>query len=377
MAFPSLKKLTELDNLLTDCKNAEDQLNDKCYNLLKAGDPVGYKTKFGSHGYYIKRFLNQRNGYIEKQKDDDIDAVVARLNKTPQELIDLGIAWVMADLVTNAEKSKEKKYANFARGNRDEIKTFVGFYEMLNDIYKGQGFTIKDTAPKEFGDSVRYDMQITIPDQVIDEKTQSGFSINIENKTGITSDPYTSSFHFGTVSSGAIAGGTKAYETFLNQIQKISREYLEGLHASPEASIRDAKDKYLRELVVEYIKWKLNNNWPVFTSSQENGTILCSQVINAMKSGDMLSFDLAETEDVGDMIYSYVGSDQLKVSSIAYDEEAKIFRTSHVFLGDFFAAGDSSFSLTQVLDKVLKETLANDKIRVSPRFKMSLWYGKK
>lgn len=376
MALPSLSKLSELESLLIACKKAEDDLNDKCYDLLKAADPIGYKTKFGSHGYYIKRFLNQRNGYIEKQ-EDDINTVVDRLHKTPKELIDLGIAWVMADLVTNTEKSKEKKYANYAKGNRDEIKTFVGFYEMINKLYEGQGITIKDTAPKEFGDSVRYDMQITIPDRVIDKKTQSGFSINIENKTGITSDPYSSSFHFGTVSSGAIAGGTRAYETFLNQIQKISREYLEGLHANPQASIRAAKDKYLRELVVEYIKWKLNDNWPVFTSSQKNGIILCSQIISAMISGNMMSFDLAETEDVGDIIYSYVGSDRLKVSSIAYDEDDKIFRTSHMFLGDFFAAGDSSFSLTQILDKVLKDTLANDKIRVSPRFKMSLWYGKK
>lgn len=377
MTFPSLNKLIELDNLLTDCKNAEEQLNDKCYNFLKAANPKRYVNKFTTHGYYIKRFLNQRNGYVQPE-EADIDEVIARLEKTPQELIDLGIAWVMADLVTNTDKAeKEKKYANYARGNRDEIRTFVGLYEMINDLYEGQGITIKDTAPKDFGDSVRYDMQITIPDQVTKEKTYPGFSINVENKTGITSNPYTSSFHFGTVSSSAIAGGTRAYETFLNQIQKISREYLEGLHANPQASIRAAKDKYLRELVVEYIKWKLNDNWPVFTSSQEDGTILCSQIVKAMMGGDMMSFDATDTEDVGDEILSYVGSDRLRGSNIVYDEDDKIFRTSPVFFGDWFAAGDSSFSLSPILDKVLKDTLANDKIRVSPRFKMSLWYGKK
>lgn len=377
MTLPSLNKLSELQNLLTDCKNAEEQLNEKCYNFFKASDPEGYKYKFTSHGYYIKRFLNQRKEYAEKQ-ENDIDAIVARLEKTPQQLIDLGIAWVMADFVTNMDKSKKvKKYANYARGNRDEIRTFVSLYEMINDLYEGQGITIKDSAPKDFGDSIRYDMQITIPDRVIDEKTLPGFSINVENKTGITSNPYTSSFHFGTISSGAIAGGTRAYETFLNQIQKISRDYLAGLHANPKTSIEAAKNKYLRELVVEYIKWKLKNNWPVFTSSQEKGTILCSQIVQAMISGDMMSFDATETEDVGKKMLSYVDSGEIRSASIAYDEDDKIFRTKQVFFGDLFTVGDSSFALSPIADKVVKETLANDKIRVSPRFKMSLWYGKK
>lgn len=378
MAFPSLKELTELKNLLTDCKNAEEQLNDKCYNFFKASDPEGYKYKFTSHGYYIKRFLNQRKEYAEKQ-EGDIDAIVARLEKTPQELIDVGIAWVMADLVTNTEKSKKsKKYANYARGNRDEIRTFVSLYEMINDLYKEQGITIKDSAPKDFGDSVRYDMQITVPDRVIDKQTLPGFSINVENKTGITlENPYTSSFHFGSISSGAIAGGTRSYEAFLTQIQKISRDYFKGLHASPQADIAAAKAKYLRELAVGYIKWKLNNNWPVFTSTQENGTILCSQIIQAMISGDMISFDATETEDVGREMLSYVDSGELRSTSIAYDKEAKIFRTKIVFFGDLFTVGDTSFALAPIADKVIKETLANDKIRISPRFKMSLWYGKK
>ena len=377
MTLPSLQKLTELNNLLTDCKNAEEQLNDKCYDFFKASDPEKYLHKFPSHGYYIKRFINQRKEYVEKQPAD-IDAVVARLNKTPQELIDLGIAWVMADLVTNTSKAKtEKKYANYARGNQDEIRTFVGLYEMINDLYKDQNITIKDSAPKDFGGSVRYDIQITIPDRVIDEKTLPGFSINVENKTGVTSKPSTSSFHFGTVSSGAIAGGNRAYEEFLDQIQKISREYLEGLHASPKEKIQAAKNKYLRVLVVEYIKWKLDDNWPVFTSGEGGETILCSQVVQAMISGDKLSFDRKNTEDVGQEVLSYVGSEQVKSTSIAYDKDAKIFRTTEVFLGDLFAAGDSSFSLAPIADKVVKETLANDKIRVSPRFKISLWYGTK
>ncbi len=389
--------LVALRPLLEQCLAAERDLNKRIYVKLWEEFPTLFNpTDFKlEHGYYIKYLL--RGDYYEKKADNSwhVDKILDEISQDPEELIELGIAAVYTELLNNKalyKKEGKNKYKAYAWGNYDEIQSFYNFKHMLETKFAGSGATIKDTSPKHFEDSVHYDMQITFPQSKIRNKGIDqiipGFSINIENKTGVTTDALSSKFHFGTVSSSAIVGGTFAYQDFLKLIQDISYRYLTGAtYGDAIKEIRRAKYTFMKDIAIQYIQWKLDNYWPVFVSSGKNGIVLCSEIVQAMIKHDMLSFD-GGTEDPGDQLLEVYRAHNYRVEEVIYDPEAKTYHSQtqhHYDPWGYMSYGSSPVNLRKdairgnakegAIEKAIKKVMNKNKIM--PDFKLSLWYGAK
>lgn len=366
----NLGRLTELSSLYTDCLEAEKRLNDNIFQALVTLRPEIFKKKFPTHGWYIKNLLtgfNNISSYEEISGDINQDGIMTdilmSISKNPQTLIDLGMGALYADFKKNM-KNGDKAYAV---GNLSEAKRFTGLYNMLQKSFPGA--EIKDTAPKNFGDSVLYDMQISFPFDFTNQ-LMGKFNINIENKSGITDNAATSSFHFGTVSNKAITGGDLTYQSFLNTIQEISHKYLSGLpYEDSVATLRRAKDEFMRNLTIQYIIWRLENNYPVFTSSAKTGVVLCSEIVKQMMTTEKMSLG-DDTEDPGEKILRYYASYNYIENETVYKDRA--------FQNLKKTGRDNVYrSLRSVPEvKASLDTLINNGKKVSPSFKISLWYGK-
>ena len=414
-----LSQLTELQDLLTDCTREEERLNELIRIKLEKEFPnLQPTTQLTDHGAYIKFLLRDNSLYSNhkwgKYKNEEIGTKVMDwfvseenpLQHTHQDLINMGIASVYVDLLKNLSQAKEYKTSDehyrYFLGNLDEMKSFYNLKTMLEKKFPNSGATITDTAPKQFKDSVRYDIKITFPDTVrqLEDTTEfiSGFSVNLENKLGVTNSAKTSSFHFGTVSSDAIGGGTLTYTAFLNSIRQISIDYLTGVTFGDAVErVARAKSEFMRKVAVQFIKWKLQNNWPVFVSSGAGNIVLCSEIVQAMIDGDMMKFDKS-TEDPGDTIVKYFLKRTYKETNTIYDEETGEYqnvtskgvnwRPSGMFGSEqqmpFVKRRDGKVSTDSIrdvdrqmakaaVDKVLNWSSTEG---ISPRFKMSLWYGK-
>lgn len=415
-----LDPLIELEGLLTDCIREEERLNELIRDKLEKEFPdLQPTTQLTKHGAYIKFLLRDSSLYTNhkwgKYPQTEIGTRVMDwfvsdknpLQHTHQDLINMGIASVYVDLLKNLSQAKEYKtsdeYYRYFLGNLDEMKSFYNLKTMLEKKFPNSGATITDTAPKQFKDSVRYDIKITFPDTVrqLEDATEfiSGFSVNLENKLGITNSAKTSSFHFGTVSSDAIGGGSLTYTTFLNAIRQISIDYLTGATFGDEVKeIAKAKSEFMRKLAIQFIRWKLQNNWPVFVSSGAGNIVLCSEVLKIMINNKIMKFDKG-TEDPGDTIVKYFLKRTYKETNTIYDEESGEYQnvTSKGFnfwssggmFGDeqqmqLFKRKDGKVSIDSIrdVDREMAKA-AVDKVLnwsstagISPRFKMSLWYGK-
>lgn len=366
-----LGKLVELKALYDSCRTAEDSLNDTIFKSLATKYPTVFCKKFATHGYYIKHLITGFDGistYEEVAGNGALDEVgrqiLLDLSHNPQTLIDLGVAAVYADLKKNVKKSDT---IQFAFGNVDELKSFKSLKTMLDTYFPGASIT--DTAPKDFGQSVKYDMQIAFP---LDFTKDAGvFHINIENKSGVTDDASTSSFHFGSVSNKAITGGDLTYVTFLDRIQTISQKYLMG-HTFGDCTlaVRQAKDQYLHDLAVEYIQWRLENNWPVFTSSKKGSVILCSEVVKQMMDEDMTYFG-DESEDPGDQVLKYYDSRKWAEGYTEYKDK-NFYNLRRTGVDEIYRSLKTQPEAASSINKLIEQGK-----RVSPHFKISLWYGKK
>lgn len=370
MSKKSLGRLPELQDLYKRCIDAEDALNDNIFTSLQTLRPDIFIKKYSTHGYYIKHLLmgfTDVSSYEEISGDvnDDkiMSKVIASVSRNPQVLIDLGLGALAAEFKNN----KDNGNISFAAGNLDEAKSFVSLKKMLESSFPGS--SIKDTAPKDFGSSVLYDMQIEFPLDFTDRLAGS-LNINIENKTGITNSAYTSSFHFGSVSSKAITGGDMTYASFLKKIQEISRNYLNGLSFNDGVEqIRELKDEFIRNLAIQYVEWRLDNNFPVFTSSKKDNVVLCSNIIEQMIKAEKLSLD-ESSEDPGDRMLKYFDSRRYKeYNTVFEDRQFKNIEKTGV---------DSIVKSLRYQPEALSsiEKLISQQKNISPEFKISLWYGK-
>ena len=209
------------------------------------------------------------------------------------------------------------------------------------------------------------------------------FNINIENKMGIGKNALDSDFVFGTITNKAFTGGSDTYEQLLKDIQRISTGYFLSAQSfkQTEENIRQAKNRFMRRLIVLYIRWRLKNNWPVFTSSVEGHVVLCSEILKAMIDYDMLHpvFDSM----VGDNLYTYHRSQKYKQTDIEYDSKTKQYKE---VISDGFdhnqyrSYGSNEYAKQHIQNfpkQVRKILDYTPKKIISPNFAAHLWYGKK
>lgn len=376
-------KLIELKTLYDNCIQAEKDLNHNVFMILRSKYPWYFKEEYKTHGYYIKMLLNgdhkhfsyvpmkfNNNETLEEQGQQILDAI----SSDPQTLINIGMGAVMAALQKNISKNP-----GFAYGNVDEMQRFEGLYRMLKNNFPGA--TITDTSPKDFGSSVRYDMTVSFPLD-FNNLDAGHFKINIENKLGIGTNAFDSKFHFGTITNKSFTGGSNTYQQLLKDIQKISENYFLSAQSfkQTEEQIRQAKNRFMRRLIILYIRWRLKNNWPVFTSSIEGHVVLCSEILKAMIDDDMLH--LISDSMVGDNLYTYYRSHKYKQMNIEYDSRTKQYQETEIYKHDpqqYGSYGSNEYAKQHIQNfpkQVRKILDYTPKKIISPNFAAHLWYGK-
>lgn len=376
--YTSLGRLTELTALRNDCLDYERELNDKIFQTLTTKYRYFFKKKHPGHGFYIRLLLTGFGDiavYEEIAGNVDTDGIMSQVlgsvSKDPQVLIELGLGSLYAAF----NKNKKDGNIEFAGGNLDETKTFASLYKMFDKALPG--VKIKDTAPKNFESSVRYDMEIELPINLnIPELNK--YKMYIENKTGVTNSAATSSFHYGTISSQAIAGGDLAYKTFLDVIQAICYDYMNGMSEAEGVNrLKEIKNQYFRQLIIAYIKWRLQNYFPVYTSSRKDGVVLCSEVLERMINGNYISLEDQKTIFPTSGIFKYTESSMYKSTDTTFKKGASgkgVFVDTELWLNDDTGA-TRSYTIRPEYRKSI-ENIKRDLTKISPKFKASLWYGK-
>ena len=379
--FPGGSSLPELMALYEKCLQYEKDLNSRIYNtLLTKYHNYFKKQQISTHGFYIKLLLNgfgSQAVYEEMEGSVDTDKIMTTLltsiSNNPQALIDMGLG----SLYHSFYKNKKAKNIKFAEGNLDETKRFVSLYKMFNKALPG--VSIKDTAPKNFEQSVRYDMEISLPID-FNNSGLGTYNMYLENKTGVTNSALTSSFHFGTISDSAIGGGDLAYQTFITSIQDICHDYISNItsHDGVE-ELKKIKNSFFRQLIVEYIKWRLDNYFPVYTSSRRYNTVLCSEILKCMIDGGYLSLDGGTDayKEPGKTIVKYVESSSYKQTTTKYIRDASGKGRFEDVVNQFNddTGATRSYAVQPTYERVI-EKIKKDLTLVSPKFKASLWYGK-
>ena len=120
----------------------------------------------------------------------------------------------------------------YARGNYTELHLFEGLYNGLKQAY-GENVVLSDTSPREYGDSIRYDINIllSLPDE-------DDLDINIESKKGV-SDFYTNSkFDLGTFSDTGFSfkKNENTYAKLIDSLQKDFYHFMENSNKSTQAT---------------------------------------------------------------------------------------------------------------------------------------------
>lgn len=360
------EQLTTLHKLYNLAITEENSLNNQCKKLLN--NPEIDTT----HGAYIRQFFNQvfqpTNYDSEKVYNNYIETYAEELKKSLElnkdELLAYGIEPLLEDLHSVFDKNSKRNTK--ARGYYSELRMFEGLFNGLKSKF-GDSAVITDTAPKDREGAIRYDINIMInkPDETL-------LDLNIENKTGIT-EPFTaSSFDLGTFSSTGFSfkNSQKVYDSLIESLQKDFHKFLET--ANKETT---EIDKWVKEQLVDwsiqYIYWRLNNNFPIFTSDRKGGKLnLSSEIIKGFA-----------TNPGGHV--EYVLNDILKFVNLSatYSYNSWRQKARYVF--------DKNSPEVSILEEYIKDKdgwnwIEQDKFngkkiwentKISPSFKATVWYG--
>jgi len=356
-------------SILNDLREAaikiEEGINNQCIQLLKK---AGIEEISDGHGEAIKQFFY--NFYKTTNRYDSskvftsyIDKYADELNKAiglnQDELIEYGIGSLMDELKRNLGE----KNITYARGNYAELHLFEGLYNGLKAAY-GDNVVISDTSPREYGDSIRYDINIllSLPDE-------DDLDINIESKKGISNTYTDSRFDLGTFSDTGFSF-KKNEKTYASLIDSLQQDFYNFIRTSTKST--QATDAWVQEQLVDwsiqYINWRINHNFPIFASDVDGGKInLSSEIIQGFKTnpggfveyvlGDMFTFVLL------DNTYKYGGGlGTARYTSSKGQIDKKVLEE--------YVKGSGWLERTNY-DNVFKKGT-----KITPLFKATVWYGK-
>ena len=359
------EQIRTLEQLYKSAIAAENSINEQCKVLLGES---GITDIPSGHGEAIKQFFH--HFYQSSQKYDSesvfktyINKYADELNKTinlnKNELIEFGIGALLEELKQNTSK---KQYT-YARGNYAELHLFEGLYNGLKKEF-GDNIVLVDTSPKNYENSIRYDINVllSLPDK-------DDLDINIESKKGVTESYIDSKFDLGTFSDTgfSLKSNEKIYASLIDSLQK---DFYKFINTATKTSTET--DKWVREQLVDwsiqYIKWRLNNNFPIFASDVNGGNInLSSEIIKGFQLnpggsveytlGDMLTFVNLDTT------YNYHGQ-----ANIARYISTKTDISKRTL--EEYVKGSG-----WIKRKDFKTTFQRG-TKITPLFKATVWYGK-
>ena len=358
-------QISTLDSLQSAAIKMETGLNNQCVLLLKR---AGIEEIPSGHGEAIKMFFHNFykttqqydsnkifNSYIEKYAQE----LQKQIGFNEDELIEYGIGSLMEELKRNLGEKK----VSYAKGNYAELHLFEGLYNGLKEAY-GENVVLSDTSPREYGNSIRYDINIllSLPDE-------DDLDINIESKKGVA-DSYTAShFDLGTFSDTgfSLKKNEGVYASLIESLQKDFYTFIATSTKTTQATDLWVQ-KQLIDWSIQYIRWRLSNNFPIFASDVKGGQVnLSSEIIQGFKAnpggyveyvlGDMFTFVLL------DDTYRYrggLGTARYTSSKDAIDRKVL----------EEYVKGSGWLERANYGNIFKKGT------KITPMFKATVWYGK-
>lgn len=359
------------------------------------------------HGFYIKRFLID---YYNPDRDAILATNRAHFHNSSLKHSDWAnifykqygnsiqqISFDTGEMALGAAFDAAVNSGNitFAKGYLSETIRLEGLKNSIEKQFPGA--TVTDTSPKDFGRSVQYDIEINIPGYYfnsgrdsIDGSSPDRFNLKIENKIDLNS------FHFGKVSSAAMGSGKDtAYNDLIRRINRVYTEYKLRKLSSQQIieKIKRAKGIFFIDMAIEYIIWKLDDNFPVFTTHEklnffdganwssaerasgirpgdDQSCLLCSEIIEGILSGYInIEYEKIDLEKIYHYFSDkdghgkqYLENDDLRFQEL--DDFTVNYPSTHRTTSDWYKHSSRGW-----IDK-------SSRIGSTPDFRLNLWYYK-
>lgn len=246
-----------------------------------------------------------------KEMDNILETsgMVSALEKNTYDLLarEIGINQKNVKKAKTAEALKDAN--NILFGN---ILEYIRVEQLVKYVKANHpDWKVYDTAPhNEFGESVKYDIRIEIPDETMglgvdsNNITYALGNLRFESKAG---GKLNTPFKIGTVSSKTLtdslkpnSGGLDYYKDLEKMMDDILwNGVLSGNRGSESIRIEEKfnSEALYMQLGIAYVKWRLNNNFPIFLRGTSNTSITEDQILLCTEFIWNLSHDVGMTVD--------------------------------------------------------------------------------
>ena len=396
----SKKRLMMLQQLYYSAINQEASWDRQCWEVLVSMNLLDKEHKtYGQqeHGYYIKTLYNKMyqpsstpsSRYMPKEK---LDSALSLESKTlMKSLSQIYSGWLSKNgsvrdigalaVYKSLQKNVKNAHVDFALGNYGELKVLEGLAKGIQDFTNSTGKNKKsvitnaaviDSDAQGYGYQVKYDIGLDI-DYTYNTKTNN-LHLPIEVKSGrngVQKNYLTSKFHFGEVSDTAFTFDRKngIYEELIDSLQKSFQHYVTSGELS-DRLIRKNIYQMMIELAIQFIQWKLSNNFPLFVSDTLYNVNLSSEIIKGFMNNpggtvEYILYDIFSFVDLG--INS--SNNNIRYVTSVYDETKRMQEYNTNWL-----TGERNWEDIKAYKKTIPDILG--RTRITPRFKAHIWYGK-
>lgn len=382
-------QISKLEQLYSAARIQEQAWNDQCKQILNLIDPNVYGTLNAvGHGAYIKLFYtyfyqpSQRvssgavaEGNIYQQAEHILDT----LNLDSTIFTNIGKQIGAQALIEYLDENLNKGSFHFARGNYGELRVLEGLYNSAKQVLKNKAnnhikaIALKDTDDRKFGESIKYDILLTVKPEAATKINTLSIPIEVKSgRRGIDQNFRHSNFYLGTVSDTAFDMNKKTgiYQQLIESLQDAFLYFLDSNQIST-TKIDSVIQQMMIETAIQYIYWRLQNNFPIFVSDKiKNGQPyinLSSEIIRGFLEdpGGTVIYTLKD-------VFRFVDLD----SSLAFVKGQRGVRAWNE-AGILIEEYQRNSQEWQAIDyQLLSNTeVLNRSVKVSPQFKATIQYG--
>lgn len=359
--YEALMKEEELDNQIA-----------KLYPLKK--------EESKKHGYYIRKFFKDTlPGPMIINKDEDLEEYGKEFFDELRKVIgdkfeDSGLSKLEEEFFKNLKEGKK----DFSFGNILEGNVFKGVFNSLeaSSLKNYFNFDITDTSPRNFGDSIKYDIMLQMIPKDNNKVLKSNINLPIEVKSGIKEDYKSSHFHFGDFSDTSLSfkDNRDVYKELINNLQESFNHYLYKIFINKGIDdtgveiegqkIEKSINNLMIDMGIQYIKWRLHNNYLVFVGNGKDKVNLASEIIEGLftEPGGYLYFTLKD-------LFEFVTLTKNNRYHINVSEDMKYLVNYDTQLKDWIPKAE--YQVDSSIKQVFNQSI------IMPKFNASLWYGKR
>jgi len=359
--------------LLPDAMAIEQNYDAICKAALESSYLYADWKESTEVGYYIKLFYKT---FFTPEEDVGSNTIPIKMIDSLKQVVWDSLEPFVDDgtideIGLNALKKEiEQNIGNqnwdYAKGNYAELRVLEGLARGLSTI-EGWKIQLKDTSPKNFGESIKYDIKFTMD---FPNNPDVGFDLPIEVKKGVQSDFTKSKYHFGSFSDTGMTLNRDIYKDLIKALQDTFKDFIQNGNAIDINNINEAVQKILVSWAIEYIAWRLKAaQFPIFVSDNKKSVNLSSEVIRGFCNNpggylDIIIKDLINF--VG--ITNQLSSNSRNVYSSAQEDWGH--RLLQRYNDKTWTKVGSYINHYKNLDDLF------DKITVMPQFEAHVWYGK-